>query len=48
MITRVGSRPQTRACIGRRTREGLTDKEIIRCLKRYVAREVCRRLRGGG
>jgi hypothetical protein len=24
----------------RRTKEGMTKKEIIRCLKRYVAREV--------
>jgi transposase len=47
VITRMGSHPQTRACIERRTKEGLSDKEIIRCLKRYVAREVCHHLRGG-
>jgi len=28
--------------------EGLTEKEIIRCLKRYVARQVYRHLRAGG
>jgi hypothetical protein len=26
--------------VARRTAEGLSKKEIIRCLKRYVAREV--------
>ena len=48
VITRLGSRPghpATRAYVTRRTKEGLPEKEIIRCLKRYVAREVCRQLR---
>jgi transposase len=43
VITRMGSRPghpATRAYVERRTKEGLSKKEIIRCLKRYVAREV--------
>ena len=43
VITRLSSRPghpATRAYVTRRTKEGLTKKEIIRCLKRYVAREV--------
>lgn len=30
----------TIAYVERRTAEGLSKKEIIRCLKRYVAREV--------
>jgi hypothetical protein len=30
---------------GRRTKEGLPKKEIIRCLKRYVALEVYPHLR---
>jgi len=30
---------------GRRSKEGLPKKEIIRCLKRYVAREVYHQLR---
>jgi transposase len=50
VITRMGSRPghpATRAYAGRRTREGLSKKEITRCLKRYVAREVCHQLRDG-
>ena len=45
VITRMGSHPATRAYVGRRTAEGLSKKEIIRCLKRYVAREVYRHLR---
>lgn len=28
--------------MARRTQEGLSKKDIIRCLKRYVAREVYR------
>ena len=50
VITRLGSRPghpATRAYVERRTKEGLSKKEIIRCLKRYVAREVYHQLRGG-
>ena len=35
---------RTRAYIARRTAEGLSDREITRCLKRYVAREVHRAL----
>ena len=45
VITRMGSHPATRAYVDRRTAEGLSKKEIIRCLKRYVAREVYRHLR---
>jgi hypothetical protein len=37
----------TRAYVERRTKEGLSKREIIRCLKRYVAREVYRHLRDG-
>jgi transposase len=48
VITRMSSHPQTRAYVERRTKEGLTEKEIIRCLKRYVARQVYRHLRAGG
>jgi transposase len=48
VITRLSSHPATRAYAGRRTKEGLSKKEIIRCLKRYVAREVYRHLRDGG
>src|SRR6516162_5634067 len=47
VITRMGSHPATRAYVARRTKEGLSKKEIIRCLKRYVAREVYPHLRPG-
>jgi transposase len=40
VITRMSSHPPTRAYVTRRTEEGLSKKEIIRCLKRYVAREI--------
>ena len=30
----------TRAYLARRTKEGLSKREIIRCLKHYIAREV--------
>ena len=45
VITRMSAHPATRAYVQRRTAEGLSKKEIIRCLKRYVAREVYRHLR---
>ncbi len=32
--------PATRAYVARRRAEGKTTKEIVRCLKRFVAREV--------
>ena len=48
VITRMSSHPATRAYVARRTKEGLSKKEIIRCLKRYVARQVYPHLRGTG
>jgi transposase len=45
VITRMSNHPATRAYTERRTAEGLSKTEIIRCLKRYVAREVYRHLR---
>jgi transposase len=45
VITRMSAHPPTRAYVERRTAEGLSKTEIIRCLKRYVAREVYRHLR---
>jgi len=47
VITRMSSHAPTRAYVARRTAEGLSKKEIIRCLKRYVAREVYHHLRAG-
>ena len=46
VITRMSAHPATRAYVKRRTAEGLSKKDIIRCLKRYVAREVYPYLRG--
>jgi transposase len=46
VITRMSAHPETRAYMQRRTAEGLSKKDIIRCLKRYVAREVYPYLRG--
>jgi transposase len=40
VVTRMSSHPPTRVYVERRSKEGLSKKEIIRCLKRYVAREV--------
>jgi hypothetical protein len=36
--------PRTKAYVARRTAEGKTTKEIIRCLNRYIAREVYKAL----
>jgi hypothetical protein len=36
----MNSDPTTKAYVERRTKEGLNKPEIIRCLKRYVARET--------
>ncbi len=47
-FTCMGSDPATRAYAGRRTAEGKSKAEIIRCLKRYVAREVYPYLRPAG
>jgi transposase len=40
VITRMSSEARTRAYVERRGKEGRSKKEIIRVLKRYVAREV--------
>ena len=45
VITRMSSHPATRAYAGRRTAQSLSKKEIMRCLKRYVAREAYPHLR---
>lgn len=39
-MVRMSSDPRTRQYVERRTKEGKTKKEIMRCLKRYIAREV--------
>jgi transposase len=40
VITRMRHDPRTKAYVARRTTEGKSRKEIIRCLKRYIAREL--------
>ena len=45
VVTRMGSDPATRAYVARRSKQGLSKPEIIRCLKRYAARETYRHLR---
>jgi transposase len=40
VLSRLRWDPRTRAYAERRTAQGLTKTEIIRCLKRYIAREV--------
>ncbi|MDQ6947831.1 MAG: IS110 family transposase, partial [Actinomycetota bacterium] len=40
VMTRMSSDPRTQHYVERRCKEGLTKTEAMRCLKRYVAREV--------
>jgi hypothetical protein len=42
VVVRMRWCPDTRTYIKRRTAEGLSKKDIMRCLKRYVARQVYR------
>lgn len=44
VLTRLQRDERTRAYADRRRTEGKTDREIKRCLKRYIARELYRRL----
>jgi transposase len=44
VFTRMVTDPRTMAYVARRTTEGKTTREIMRCLKRYVAREVYKAL----
>lgn len=45
VIVRLRYCEQTKVYMERRTTEGRTKKEVICCLKRYVAREIHRTLR---
>ena len=45
-IVRMASDPTTQRYVQRRTHEGLSKKEILRCLKRYIARQLYRLLLG--
>ena len=44
VLVRMRHEPRTRDYVARRTLEGLKTKDIFRCLKRFVAREVYRHL----
>jgi transposase len=44
-LVRLRSEPRTRAYVERRTSQGLSKREILRCLKRYIVREIFRILR---
>jgi len=48
VLTRLQHDPATRAYAARRTAEGKTPREIKRCLKRYVARNLFRLLEATG
>lgn len=43
-VTRMRTDPTTRAYVARRRAEGKTGREIRRCLKRYIARQIYRQL----
>jgi transposase len=45
VLTRLRCHPETRACLQRRTTEGRGKREIIRCLKRYLARQIYKIIR---
>ncbi|MEU9057203.1 transposase [Streptomyces sp. NPDC048384] len=40
VVTRLRRDTRTRLYLERRTKQGMSKREIIRCLKRYVAREI--------
>jgi transposase len=44
VLVRMRHDERTRTYVARRTKEGLSKKDIMRCLKRFVAREVYRAL----
>ena len=44
VLTRMSSHPETKTYVARRRTEGLTTPEIMRCLKRYVARQTYKHL----
>jgi transposase len=45
VIVRMRWHEPTKAYVARRTAQGLSKREIIRCLKRYLAREIYQILR---
>ncbi|MFF7877917.1 IS110 family transposase, partial [Streptomyces californicus] len=45
VLVRMRHDRRTRDYVARRTAEGMSTKDIMRCLKRFVAREIYRHLR---
>jgi transposase len=45
-LVRMRCHPETRAYVERRTKQGLSKLDIMRCLKRYIAREIYHHLTG--
>ena len=43
-VTRIRMDPRTRSYVEKRTAEGRTPREIRRCLKRYIVRQIYRQL----
>jgi len=43
-LARLATCPRTRTYLARRTTQGLSKRDIIRCLKRYIAREIYKTL----
>jgi transposase len=41
-VCRMSRDKRTRSYVAKRTAEGKSKQEIIRCLKRYIAREIYR------
>ncbi len=39
-LTRMRTEPRARAYVAKRTAQGLSKREIMRCLKRYIARDL--------
>jgi hypothetical protein len=46
-LNRLRFDPATRAYAARRRAENKTDRDILRCLKRYLARQLFRQLEAG-
>jgi transposase len=44
VLTRMSSHPETKTYVARRRGEGMSTPEIMRCLKRYVARQTFKHL----
>ena len=44
VLVRMNTDPRTKDYVTKRTEEGKSKREIMRCLKRYVAREIYRQL----